>query len=89
MEEVKELLLEHGIPEEYAIRVANMSWDIWNIYESNYELEDIEMVAEEMEIELTEKQRRQVQSRWQRLESYGQLDREGIEYAVKETIKEN
>lgn len=87
MEEVKKLLEFHNVPNPEV--VAELAYEIHRIIDKQYEYEDIISVAEDMGIDLSAEQVRKCHNRWQVLETYGELDREGIECAIRETIKES
>lgn len=83
MQDAIKLLMNYGLTEEQAGKVA---YDVAQAMTDMWELEDVETVAEEMGVELTEARKREVLAWWRTLDSYGELDREGIEWAIKQTI---
>lgn len=84
MEKAKELLAAYGVPEALQ---QEMAYAIYHAIENMYDKEDVRSVAEDMGVDLTEKQVRQAVILWRDLESYGELDRVGIEYAIEETLR--
>lgn len=86
MEEAIKILAHYGLNRKDARGVA---YNVATAMTYMWELEDVEYVAEEMGLQLTDSQKRDVLAWWRSGESYGELDRDGIERAIKETIKEN
>lgn len=85
MENAKELLRGYGVPEN---ELAEVAFDVANAVNDMWELEDVKfIVEEELELSLTEPQLREVLAWWKRSESYGHIDREGIEWAVNKVMK--
>lgn len=84
MEEAIKILASYGVSEdkagEVAFKVAQAINDMW-------ELDDIEQVAEDIGIDLTNTQARKVLAEWRTLESCGNIDREGVEYAIDEVLR--
>lgn len=85
MEDAIKLLTNHGVPADKAEGVA---WAVASAVNDWWEREGIEYVADDMEIDLTDAQVREVLA-WYRSskEGYGELDREGIEWAIKGVLK--
>lgn len=85
MEEAIKLLTNYGVPADKARQVA---YDVAQAMTDMWKLEDIECVAEDMEIELTDAQKREALAYWRSMDCYGELDREGIEWAIKQILEE-
>lgn len=84
MKDAVKLLMNYGLTEEEAREVAA---DVAQAMTDMWELQDVEFVAEEMGVELTEEQKREALGWWRSGESYGEIDWEGIEWAIRKTVK--